>query len=108
MDSVPINKGTPAPFSGILLSKEKAEQVRIELIERDQFKLFNKTLLDNSDLQNKIISNQKNQVETLLKQNEKLITKNNTTNNTERLLWFGLGVISSGLAVYGASLLVRK
>lgn len=106
-DSVPIAKGTPAPFSGILLSKPKAEQIRVELIERDQFKLFNQTLLENSELQNKIILNQKTQVEIVLKQNEKLIKETRTQTNTERMIWFGLGVISSGLAVYGASLLVK-
>jgi hypothetical protein len=107
-DSVPIAKGTVAPFSGILLSKPKAEQVRIELIERDQFKLFNETLLQNSELQNKIINNQKDQVEILLKQNDKLLKRNDSLNNTERYLIFGLGVLSTGLAVYGASLLVGK
>lgn len=107
-DSVPIAKGTVAPFSGILLSKPKAEQVRIELIERDQFKLFNETLLQNSELQNKIINNQKDQVEILLKQNDKLLKRNDSLNNTERYLIFGLGVLSAGLAVYGASLLVGK
>lgn len=109
-DSVGISKGTPAPFSGILFTRQKSEQIRIELIERDQFKIFNKTLLENSDIQQKIINNQKIQVDILLKQNEKLVQqteKSETMNNWQRVGWFGLGIISAGFAVYGASLLVR-
>lgn len=109
-DSVPITKGTPAPFSGILLNKSKAEQVRIELIERDQFKIFNQTLLENSDLQNKIINNQKKQVDILLKQNDNLVEKieiKEKVSNIEKIVWFGLGIVSAGLSVYGASLLVK-
>jgi hypothetical protein len=109
-DSIAINKGTPAPFSGILFTKQKSEQIRNELIERDQFKIFNKTLLDNSEIQQKIIGNQKLQVEILLNQNERLVKqteKAETMSNWQRATWFGLGIISAGFAVYGASLLVR-
>lgn len=109
-DSIGISKGTPAPFSGILFTRQKSEQIRNELIERDQFKIFNKTLLENSEIQQKIISNQKLQVDILLKQNERLVQqteKSETMSNWQRATWFGLGIISAGFAVYGASLLVR-
>lgn len=109
-DSIGISKGTPAPFSGILFTRHKSEQIRNELIERDQFKIFNKTLLENSEIQQKIISNQKLQVDILLKQNERLVQqteKSETMSNWQRVTWFGLGIISAGFAVYGASLLVR-
>lgn len=109
-DAIPITKGTPAPFAGILFTKSKAEQIRKELIERDQFKIFNKTLLENTEIQQKIISNQKDQVDILIKQNTRLVDiaeKSQNRNNWTNAAWFGLGIISAGLAVYGASLLVR-
>jgi hypothetical protein len=109
-DVIPLTKGSPAPFTGILFSKSKAEQTRTELIERDQFKIFNKTLLDNSELQQKIITNQKEQVEILLKQNQRLVSQTQDSkdmSNLERAAWLGLGVLSAGFAVYGASLLVK-
>lgn len=109
-DSIGLSKGAPAPFSGILFTRQKSEQIRTELIERDQFKIFNKTLLENSEIQQKIISNQKLQVDILLKQNERLVQqteKAESMNNWQRATWFGLGIISAGFAVYGASLLVR-
>jgi protein-arginine kinase len=109
-DSVSIEKGTPAPFKGILFTSQKAQQIRIELIERDQFKLFNKTLLENTEIQKTIILNQKEQVSILLNQNDKLVSiaeKAQARSNLARVTWFGLGVLTTGLAVYGASLLVR-
>lgn len=109
-DTIPLSKGAQAPFSGILFSKKKSEQIRDELIERDQFKIFNKTLLDNNDIQQKIINNQQIQVNILLKQNEKLVQqteKSETMSTWQKATWFGLGIISAGLSVYGASLLVR-
>lgn len=109
-DVVYIEKGTPAPYSGQLFTNKKALEIRKQLIERDQFKLFNEALTQNVDLQQKIIINQKDQVNLLLDQNTKLVSRvenNGSLTNFERMFWFGIGVVSSGLAVWGASRLVR-
>jgi hypothetical protein len=108
--SVAIQKGNPAPFTGVLFTKTKAIQIKNELIERDQFKIFNKVLLENSELQQEIINNQKKQVDILLKQNDNLVNiveRTEARSKLARITWFGLGVVSAGLAVYGASLLVK-
>jgi hypothetical protein len=105
-DAIPINKGDQAPFNGILLSTKKAEQVRIELIEKDQFAIFNKALLEVNDDQAKIIKNQRTQVRLLSEQNNKLMNQIERT-KWERHLWFGLGVLATGLSIYGAKQLVK-
>jgi hypothetical protein len=109
-DSVPLNKGDLSPFTGILLSTKKAEQVREELIERDQLKIFNKALLQKIDGQDKIISNQNKQVKLLNEQNNKLMKEieSRKTTTFERVMWFSLGVIVTSAAVYGASRVVGK
>lgn len=104
-ESVPLVKGQSAPFDGVLLSKPKAEEVRVGLIERDQFKVFNEALQSNIKIQKTIIDNQKGQVDSLLKQNQKLVKqfdRANSVSNFERTMWFGLGIVATGLAVYGA------
>lgn len=109
-DAVTVNKGEPSPFTGILLSPTKAEQVRQELIERDQLKLFNQTLLQKIDNQDKIIDNQGKQVRLLTDQNSKLMNEINSrkTSTFERVMWFSLGVVVTGTAFYGASRVLGK
>lgn len=110
-DATPIQKGTPTPYTGILLTTEKAEAIRIELIEKDQFALFNKTLLQNEERYVKIVKNQDIAISTLLEQNEKLAKSMDTDKsmtNFERMFWFGLGVAAAGFAVYGAASLANS
>lgn len=110
-DVTTITKGTPAPYDGQLFTHPKAESVRKELIEKDQLKIFNEALKETIAIQDKIIDNKTEQVNILKEQNTKLVKKveeAGQTSNFEKVLWFGLGIAATSLAIYGASSLVRR
>jgi hypothetical protein len=109
-DAVPLNKGQAAPFEGILFTTEKAQSIRKELIEKDQFKMFNEALLENEEYYKKIISNKNEQLNLTLNQNDKLVKqaeKAGSLTTLEKTLWVAAGVIGTSLAVMGAGALAR-
>lgn len=109
-DSVPLNKGQAAPFEGILFTTEKAQAIRKELIEKDQFKMFNEALLQNEEYYKKIISNKNDQLNLTLNQNERLVKqaeKAGSLTTLEKALWVAAGVVGTSLAVMGAGSLAR-
>jgi hypothetical protein len=109
-DSVPLNKGQAAPFEGVLFTTEKAQSIRKELIEKDQFKMFNEALLQNEEYYKTIISNNKGQIKLVLEQNTSLVKqaeKAGSLTTLEKALWVAAGVIGTSLAVMGAGSLAR-
>lgn len=105
-----IEKGTPAPYNGHLFTEPAAQQIRRDLIDRDQLIIFTKALLENETRHKKIITNQQEQVKVLLTQNEKLVKRAQSTESLpmyERIFWTGLGVAVTGFAIYGATLIVK-
>lgn len=109
-DSVPLNKGQAAPFEGILFTTEKAQSIRKELIEKDQFKMFNEALLENEGYYKKIISNKNEQLNLTLNQNERLVKqaeKAGSLTTLEKAMWVGLGILGTSLAIMGAGSLAR-
>jgi hypothetical protein len=105
-----IEKGQPAPYSGVLMDKQKAEKVRDELIEKDALVKINESL-------NKSIILHRNNEDIITNQNKMLLNQNievtkalNETRETSTITKIGYflgGVIITGAAVYGASRLVR-
>lgn len=109
-DSVPLNKGQAAPFEGILFTTEKAQSIRKELIEKDQFKMFNEALLQNEQYYEKIIQNKNKQLDLTLNQNERLVKqaeKAGSLTTLEKALWVGAGVLATSLAIMGAGSLAK-
>lgn len=105
-----IEQGTPAPFSGQLFTTKKAKEIRKELLEKDQLKIFTTSLLANEVRYKKIINTQQDQVELLSTQNTKLVKtaeELGTMNNYQKVMWFGVGVVATSLAVIGAGSLIR-
>jgi hypothetical protein len=105
-DVVFINKGTPAPYSGILFTEQKAGELRKEVLESDKTQILlesekqtNKNLLQIVNLKDK-------EIELYQKQNMRLLRLEDNS-DTMRYVWFGLGVIVTGVAVYGAGGLAR-
>ena len=100
-----LTQGQPAPFSGVLFPNKKANEIRKQLIQGDGYKLINESLeksitlyKDNEKLQNEKINlllteniNLNNRVDSLKK-----------SNDLERVIWFSLGVLATGFALYGA------
>lgn len=109
-ESVAIQKGTQAPFDGILFTTEKAQAIRKELIEKDQFKMFNEALLENEEYYKKIITNKNKQLDLTLNQNERLVKqaeKAGSLTTLEKALWVAAGVVGTSLAIMGAGSLAK-
>lgn len=105
-----IEKETPAPYNGFLFTVKKTKEVRKELIEKDQLKIFNEALKETLKLKDEVIGKQTGQVEILKTQNEKLakqIDNDKSLSRFQKTLWFTAGVLATSLAVYGASQLVK-
>lgn len=105
-DVVFLNSGDRAPFTGILFSEQKAQSLRSELLEADKTKLLLETEKNRSNRLGQIIELKDEEIELYQKQNQRLL-RSNDRNDTLNYVWFGLGILATGLAVYGAGMLAR-
>jgi len=105
-DAIYIEKNQPAPFSGILFTESKARQFRSDLLESDKVVLRLESEQFKSQNLSTIIQLKDGEIELYAKQNQRLI-KAEQTSNTMQYIWFGLGVLATGAAVYGAGALSR-
>jgi len=105
-DSVSISRGQPAPFSGILFTDEKAADIRNDLLEGDKNKLLLETEKHRTERLLTIGKMKDEEIELYRTQNQRLL-KTNDRSDTVNMLWFGLGIVVTGMAVYGAGSLAR-
>lgn len=109
-DVTVIKKGTPAPYDGILLTEDKARELRNYKIERDNYKLLNESLERSIVLHTRNENIYQTKINLLLEQNDKLaksLYDAKDTTNLERIMYFSIGVIATGFAVYGATKIVK-
>jgi hypothetical protein len=93
-----IQKGTEAPFEGYLFPPDKALEFRKELIELDSLRSMQPSY------EKSITLYQKNE-DVLLTQNQKLseaLSRTEAKGVWETRMYFILGIVVTGLAVYGA------
>lgn len=105
-----LSKDQKAPFEGFLFTASKASELKDAVIERDNYKLINLSLEKSLELEKKNSELQNQKVNVVLEQNlnlTKSLNEERSMTNWERVLWFGLGVIGTGLAVYGASKIAK-
>lgn len=102
--AVSIRKGDLAPFAGVLLTNDKANELNNGLNERDQYKLLNESYTKTIKLYRDNEELYQSKVNLLLTQNDSLsksLYDARETTAWERFGWFALGVVGTSLAVYG-------
>lgn len=100
-DAIAIKKDTPAPFSGILLTHIKAQEVEKDLIDLDGTKSLNDSLQKSLDISQKNYTIETQKTAVLLNRNDALakqVESSEATTNFERVVWvvlgIGLGILS--------------
>jgi len=98
-DAVPIEKGKPAPFSGVLLTTKRAKQIETELLEKDALKKIHSYTLDEIKLykDNARLEQEKNDI--LIKQNLELVKANQRTRTNKTIRDVGLVTLGIGLVI---------
>ena len=109
-EAIMIKKDERAPFEGVLFPLEQANKMRYQLIECDIKKELNSSYERTIKLYKENEVYQDNKVNLLLKQNDELskaLTEAKVTSDFQKILWFGLGVLATGLAIYGTKEITR-
>jgi len=101
-----IGKGESAPFAGLLFTEGKANKIRKDLLELDKSSVLLETEKHRTERLGQIINLKDEEIELYAKQNQRLL-KVNDRSDTLNFVWFGLGILATGLAVYGAGGLAR-
>lgn len=101
--AVTLSQGQPAPYAGVLLSNSQAKVIYGELKQFDNLKLINESLNKEVTLHEANETEFQKQIIELKSQNTDLSTnleKASSDNFWRETLFFGLGVLSTGLIVY--------
>lgn len=109
-DTVFLNTGDKAPYSGYLLSPDKAKEQRNIGLERDSLKLTNLSLQKSLDYQSNVILDVNKQITELKSDKSNLadqLGKQTSSNNLEKIVYFGLGVLATSFAVMAAKQLTK-
>ena len=109
-DVISITKGTPAPFSGILFTEDKAKEIRTELLELDKSRIMLLSKEQQLDIFQNRLELKNEEIELYRKQNQRLVNQNESNKkigSVERVMWFGLGVLATGAAIYMAGSLSK-
>lgn len=97
-----LEKGTPAPYTGILFTPEES-QAMYEQFETYKEKITSLEKINSLYKNNELLYEEK--VNLLLEQNTTLtdsLSKIESNKDLTRIIWFGLGMLSVGLGMYGA------
>jgi hypothetical protein len=104
-NAVFILKDDLAPYDGVLLPLKQAEQVRRDLIEVKTLRAINESYAKSIQMYQQTIQLSDQKYNTLLNQNDKLalsLVESRKSSDLQKMIWFGLGVLATGFAVYGA------
>lgn len=109
-DPVALREGEPAPFSGLLFSPKKANELRANLIEKEYWQKMAESyqttvtgfenILKIKDDNNKLLLERNDQISKTLRDQKDF-------NTWERVGWFGLGVLATVLAGFAVREVVR-
>lgn len=100
-----LSKGDKCPYDGLLVSDAQVSKVNKELENCDKLKLINKSLNKSIELYKLNEIEYKAEISELKIQNVNLdqaLEKANTNSTTRNVLYFGLGIVTTGLLFYAA------
>lgn len=103
---VPITKGDPAPYSGVLFPVSKAREMEKTSIERNNLKLINESYQRSHEIDAKTEELLNKKIDIVTQQNNVLndqVYKYRESSNWNNLLWFSLGIFATGAAIWGVS-----
>jgi hypothetical protein len=109
-ESIILEKGKPAPYTGFLVPRERVLELRKTELDNQEYKLLNESLTRTVNIYKSNESLSEKQVNILLERNDKLsqeLNKSRSMSNFERGLWFFGGMVVTGAAAYTASKLIR-
>ena len=109
-EAINLKKDERAPFEGVLFPFDQAQKIRYQLLECDIKKELVVSYEKTIRLYKENETYYDNKVNILLKQNDELskaLTESKTSSDLSKILWFGLGVVATGLAVYGAKQITK-
>jgi hypothetical protein len=101
-----IEKGTEAPFKGYLFSEERTLEIRQELIELDSLRSIEPSYQKSIDIYKKNQDIYDYKVNVLLNENEKL-ARAVSVNRYDGYIGFGIGILVTSLAIYGAKQIIK-
>lgn len=101
-----IEKGSSAPYSGILFTEQKARQLRNDLLESDKHVIMYESEKQTSKNLFQLVQLKDSEIELYQKQNKRLLRLEDSSSRMN-YIWFGLGILATGVAVYGAGGLAR-
>jgi hypothetical protein len=100
-DVIYLEKNKPAPYSGVLFPESKAEDLRRQVIDSQIIAVQKEGLAKELDIQQRIVRLKDEEIELYRTQNNTLV-KANSSSETLKWVYFGLGIVVTGAAVYGA------
>lgn len=100
-DAIFIEKNQPAPYSGILFTESSARELRSNLLESDKMALRFANEQNRSSAYFQTIKLKDQEIELYKSQNQKLLRLEDNS-ETMKYVWFGLGILVTSAAVYGA------
>jgi len=99
-----LEKGTEAPFQGVLFNITDANKIRVELLEKDTLVFLTESYKRSLDLTDKNMKFKDEQLDIVISRNldlAKALNSQKSMNDWERFLWFGLGIAVSTLTLHG-------
>lgn len=109
-NAVYLEKDKPAPFTGFLITEQKAKEYQLTDIKLTEVTALNESLKKSLVLQQDVINLTNKKADLAVSGMERLskqLYDERGLTSYERLLWFGLGVVAVGIAVYGAKKLTQ-
>jgi hypothetical protein len=109
-NSIVLKAGDKAPFDGILLNQTNAESLKTKVLQLGICTDLNTSLTNSNKLLQDISTQDELKIKAYAAQDNDLAKKTaeeKTTSDLEKFAFFGLGILTTSFAIYGASKLIK-